>query len=272
LASLNLERVRVDCQHIAIGSDLRYFPQVDSTNRVARDLPPGSWKSGTVILTDYQRAGRGRRDRTWLAPAGTSLLLSVLLEAPARALPADSTMMAALATADAIRDCTGLDPALKWPNDLLLCGCKVCGILTEHAVQNGINRLIVGIGINVNFDPTVIPNLPPRVTSLQCELGQTVNREGLLAGLFKSLDLWYGYLTWDPDSVYAAWAGRLETVANSVVVSDASGSFSGRATGVRRDGALLVRDDEGETHVVYAADVSVRQLERPLQFRGRGVE
>lgn len=258
---LDVAQVRRLTKHLVIGSDLRYFPAVDSSNRVARELPPGSWRTGTVIVTDYQEAGRGRQDRAWLAPPGSSLLLSLIIEPTAPVPPGETVMIAALAVGDAIEKETGLQTQLKWPNDVLIDGRKVCGILAEQSDQGAVKRLIVGFGINVNFDPSEVAGLPGSATSLRKELGSSVNREGLLAGLFKSLDMWYRYLRRDPDGVFSAWTARLATIGKPVAVTDVSDTWHGFATGVQRDGALLVRDDKGETHVVYAADVTVRQLE-----------
>jgi BirA family biotin operon repressor/biotin-[acetyl-CoA-carboxylase] ligase len=258
---LDVAAIRAAVRCGAIGSDLRYLPSIDSTNRLARDLRDGSWRHGTVILADYQRAGRGRRDRSWMAPPGSSLLLSILLRATPDVRLTDAVAVAALAACDAIRDVTGLQAPVKWPNDILVDGRKVCGILAELATRPGAAKLIVGLGMNVNFDPSDVPDLPPATTSLQQASGRTVSREELAAALFNGFDLWYGYLTREPETVFGAWASRLDTIGRPVLVSDIRGTWQGMATGVQRDGALLVRDSEGTTHGIYAADISVRQLE-----------
>ena len=258
-AALDVDRIRGSARPLQIGSDLRYFTAVDSTNRVARDLPAGNWCSGTVVVTEFQEAGRGRRGRTWIAPPGSSLLVSVLLRAPVRALPSHGAMMAALAAADAIAETSGLTCRFKWPNDLLIGERKVGGILAESARQGNVTRLILGLGINVNFDPGADTAIEGAPTSLQRELGRPVSRELLAIGLFKRCDLWYGYLTRDPDRIFAEWTSRLITLGRPVLVYDTSGSWRGVATGVERDGGLLVRDDDGKVRTIYAADVSIRQ-------------
>ena len=254
------EKVRTADRKLVIGSDLRYFPVVDSTNRVAAELPAGSWRHGTVVVADYQEVGRGRLQRTWIAPAGSSLLLSILLAPSSAVPPADFVMVGALAVSDAIREVSGLKAELKWPNDVLLAGRKLGGILAERSVQQGKSRVILGVGLNLNFDPSDFPNTGDSSTSLQLALGHPVEREVVALALFKCCELWYGYLTRDPNSVFSTWAARLQTVGNAVLVSGTDRRWQGVATGVQRDGALLVRDDKGETHAVYAADVSIRRL------------
>jgi BirA family transcriptional regulator, biotin operon repressor / biotin---[acetyl-CoA-carboxylase] ligase len=254
------EKVQAAAEHLVIGSDLRYFPVVDSTNRAASDLPAGSWRHGTVVVADYQEAGRGRLQRTWVAPPGSSLLVSILLAPPADVAPSDLMMVAAVAVADAIREVSGLQAELKWPNDVLLEGRKLGGILAERSEQQGKGRVVLGIGLNLNFDPRDCSALADSSTSLQLALGHSVEREAVALALFKYCELWYGYLTRDPNSVFSTWAARLQTVGHAVLVSGTDRRWQGVATGVQRDGALLVRDDKGETHAVYAADVSIRRL------------
>lgn len=245
-------------RHSAVGSDLHYFPTVDSTNRVARELGPGHWRIGTVVITDYQEAGRGRQGRSWVAPPCSSVLVSVLLEVPQAAMAADMSMVGALAGSQAIDRVTGLEVEIKWPNDLLVRSRKVAGILAEHSKQGGVERAVLGIGINVNFDPLYYQELPVRSTSLQAELRRPVSREDLLIAFFESLDSWYSRLTRDPDAIFSCWKSRLCTIGRRVHVFDTAGNWNGTALGVRRDGALQVRDGRGDVRSVLAADVSIR--------------
>ena len=257
LQPLDLEQIRSPLTSQVVGAQLRYFAAVDSTNRVARELAPEAWVNGMVVLTDYQQAGRGRQGRTWTAPPCTSMLLSVVLETPSSSRPLETVMIGALAVADAITSETGLAVTLKWPNDVLIHGRKVCGILTEGVNASG-HRVILGIGVNGNFDPAAYAEIPASATSLQRVLGRPVHREAFLATLLNALDLWYCDLTHDPDEVFATWVSRLHTVGRQVTVSDRSGLWQGVATGVQRDGGLHVRDETGDVRTVYAADVSVR--------------
>ena len=119
LSDLSIESVRAGIEGCSIGRDLRYFPVLDSTNRLLADLPFGDWTSGTVVLADFQQAGRGRSGRSWYAPAGTSVMFSVILQRQPTIATADYTMMFALAVRDAVAGTSALDVRLKWPNDLL---------------------------------------------------------------------------------------------------------------------------------------------------------
>jgi BirA family biotin operon repressor/biotin-[acetyl-CoA-carboxylase] ligase len=216
-----------------------------------------------VILTDYQRAGRGRAGRSWTAPPRSSLLLSAVLDRPTASLPADVVMAASLAAAESIELVSGLRPELKWPNDLLYRGRKLCGILAEYVDREARPAVILGIGINVNLEPQAVAGIVSTATSLQRELGKPLSRERLAIALFKRLDLWYRDLTKDPDTVFAVWSSRLDTVGDPVIVRGDNGTWNGIATGVQRDGGLRVRSDTGDDCIVYAGDVSIR---RPPAF------
>lgn len=249
---LELKRVAAVLRTSPIGHQIHYRPSVDSTNLLARqlDLPHGA-----VVMADYQAAGRGRRGRSWRAPANTSLLLSIVLHTPG--VSAGDVMMAvALSVADAIASETGLPVDLKWPNDIVVRGRKLCGILAEHDTGSG--NIVIGIGVNVNFIPDAADPITANATSVLRELGQPVDRESLALTLFTRLNLWYRMLTERADAVYDAWVARLAVVGKSLEVHDSSGIWCGTAVGVQRDGALRVRADRGEVRALYAADVSVR--------------
>lgn len=253
LQSLDIDRIRSATKDFTIGRYIVYVPAVDSTNRLAREL---DITDGGAVITDYQEAGRGRRGRSWSAPPNSSLLLSVILPIAAGALQGDVVTVAALAVADAIRSETGLAVDLKWPNDILSRGRKVCGILAER--DSASERIVVGIGLNVNFIPDPGDPLFTSATTLQSELGRVIDRESLAIALFSFLNLWYRMLTERADTVHATWSARLAIVGRSLEVHDVSGVWSGVAVALQRDGALLVRDECGEMRTLYAADVSIR--------------
>jgi BirA family biotin operon repressor/biotin-[acetyl-CoA-carboxylase] ligase len=258
LPPLDVDAIRRATEGLTIGRDLRYFPSVDSTNRIAADLPAGTWDTGTVVLADFQQAGRGRSGRSWLAPPGTSVLASVLFQ-PRAAIPAgDYIMLASLAVLDAVRQSAGIQPRLKWPNDVLIHGRKVAGILGEHAGSGTDERVILGIGINVTSGSAGGDELPETATTLERETSGPVSRENVTIGLLQALDLWYRVVTHQADGVHRAWAGALDTVGRPVLVQDSTGTWTGTAIGARRDGGLVVRDGGGRTRTVYAADVSIR--------------
>jgi BirA family transcriptional regulator, biotin operon repressor / biotin---[acetyl-CoA-carboxylase] ligase len=253
---LNAIRARLDGH---FGVDLRYFAEVDSTNREMREIPYAEWLNGLVVLTDFQSAGRGRAGRAWEAPSCTSLLMSVLVELPAGVRPSDAVMLAAVAAGDAITSVSGKTVQIKWPNDLLIDGRKVAGILGEHVTHGGRNWSILGIGINVNTKPEDLVAASASATSLAAEVGHSVSREDLGVGVLQSLELWYGCFTQEPDGVFAAWSARLGMIDSDIIVQDTSGDWRGKAVSVRRDGGLVVLHEDGKLRTVYAADVSVRR-------------
>lgn len=254
---LDVDEIRAATRGLLIGAALHYYPRLDSTNRQARDLLAGDWINGTVVIADFQVAGRGRQGRRWLAPPDSSLLLSILLETPPGAAAMDMAMAGSLAVADSVAQVTGVPVELKWPNDALLRGRKFCGILAEATAGGPRRCVVLGIGLNVNFDP-VAHGAPETATSLQNEVGRPLCREMVAVALFKALDLWYRGVTRDPDAVYRAWSSRMGTVGSPVLVVESGATWAGTAIGIRRDGGLLVCDDAGVCRAVYAADVSIR--------------
>jgi BirA family transcriptional regulator, biotin operon repressor / biotin---[acetyl-CoA-carboxylase] ligase len=250
---LDIERICREISALATPYSFSYFEQVDSTNRVAAMLPVSSFKPGTVIVTDHQSAGRGRSGRAWMAPPRTGLLMSVVLEAPP--VPGDALLAVALAVVDALRS-LGAQPEIKWPNDILIRGRKVCGILAESVARDQRPYVIVGCGINVLAHPDL-----PGAGSVAEELGRPVDRTELAIEVFKCLDLWYRSLSERADGVFAAWLERLQTIGQEVVVSEMGGIWTGTATGVERDGGLQVRRADGSVRTVLAADVSIRSAE-----------
>ena len=175
--------------------------------------------------------------------------------------PIYSVMIGALAVADTLGDVLAVETELKWPNDVLICKRKVCGILAESSRQAGIDRVVVGIGLNVNAAKQSSAGFPTDAATLEEELGTPVDREELTVALFNRLDLWYGKLTEDPGLVFRAWSSRLEVLGSPVLVREATGDWTGIATDVQLDGALVVRDERGDDRAVYAADVTIRNPE-----------
>jgi BirA family biotin operon repressor/biotin-[acetyl-CoA-carboxylase] ligase len=228
-----------------MGRRVLLYRRVDSTNALARTLAAQGEQEGTLVLADEQTAGRGRLDRRWIAPAGTSLLLSLILRPPVQPEHAQVvTMLAALALRDAILACTGLTARLKWPNDLLLSGRKAGGILTELRVTGAeLDYAVVGIGLNVNMPADA---LPPSfdATSLQQQLGAVVPRVPLLQELLRRIEGRYADLEQGRWPI-SEWAAALETIGQRVRVNCGTESHVGLAEAVDDSGALHLRLDNG---------------------------
>jgi BirA family biotin operon repressor/biotin-[acetyl-CoA-carboxylase] ligase len=236
--------------------DLRYVPEIDSTNRVAAEIPEGDWQDGTAIFTDHQTSGRGRRGRSWASDPRRSILVSVLFCVPPGAAPHELLFVAALSVSDALVE-AGVPARLKWPNDVHVAGRKLAGILSEFSGDAVSKRVVLGIGINVNVSSDELA--PYRdASSVLAETGKLASREKVAANLLFHLDMWYRGLTREPDRVFEEWVSRLDTIGTQVDVSEAAGTWSGTAVSVMRDGGLVVDKSGGERRIVYAADVSIR--------------
>ena len=236
---------------------------------------------GLLVIADEQTAGRGRLDRRWWAPPGSSLLMSLLLRPPLPASHAGQlTMCLGLAAVEGIEAVTELRPALKWPNDLLLNDRKLGGMLTEMRLDGErIAYAVLGLGVNVNvmFDegrrtedekkPSFVlrpsSELATTAISLSMALGREVDRVALLAAILARCEAWYER-TLAGASPHAAWAARLATLGQQVNVTTAAGVLSGLAAGVTPEGALCVRMADGAEHIVWSGDVTAV---RPAQIQ-----
>lgn len=245
-----------------LGRPALTFEQVGSTNDLAHAQARDGAADGLLVIAEEQTAGRGRLDRTWWAPPGTCLLMSLLLRPGAR-LPVQRasqlTMCLGLGAAEGIEKMTGVRSGLKWPNDLVVAGRKLGGMLAElHTREERLDYAVLGLGLNVNLDFTAA-NVPAELlslaTSLQIELGHPVDRIGLLAAILEQTEHWYEHML-AGQSPHEAWAARLDTLGRRVRVSLMSGRIEGVAAGITPEGGLLVKDDEGNVQVVWSGDVS----------------
>ncbi len=249
---LDVAAVRAGLAGLAIGHPLLYFHEIGSTNAYAHEVARQGTPDGTVVLADHQTAGRGRVGRAWQSLPGQQLALSLVLHP--RFPPHFLVMASALAVAGAVESVTGPRPGIKWPNDVLLDGRKVCGILIETSA----GYAIVGIGLNVNGSFAAHPELAERATTLAQALGREVSREALAVALLRDLDQWYVRLNADEStqaSLRDAWRGRLVTLGREVTVRQGSQIVSGRAEDVDGGGALLVRAPDGHLHTINWGDV-----------------
>lgn len=232
--------------------------QTDSSNDIAREWALQGAITGSVVITEEQVRGRGRFGRTWLAHAGSSLLLSVILRprlSQAR-LPL-VTIVGAVAAAETLSEYAPNQVKLKWPNDVHLAGRKVGGILSE-ATWHGdtLSAVVLGIGLNVRMDFANTP-LTDKAISLEMVTGQPVDRAALLAKLLRAVDYWAMRVE-DPELV-ERWRGWLDTLGKHVTALSSAGTISGQASAVDGDGALLLRTDDGTIHRIVAGEVSLTE-------------
>ncbi len=246
---LDLSRIR-DRSLGEVGGAVWHFSSVSSTNKLLRAAMSRGAPHGTVFVADEQTDGRGRRGRNWLASPGSGLLSSTLLS------PVEAGLcyaLVALAVRNAIVDATSLSVDLKWPNDVLVDGKKVCGILCEQVNTSA----IVGIGINTNMNGAEIARIGPEATSLYLTARHTIDHSLLLEALLDRLQQQYVEVRKSPENVFRDWRGSLVTLGRIVEVQEPDTRWTGRAVDVAEDGALLVRNDKRLVRV-YAADVRIR--------------
>lgn len=248
-----------------LGHRIHFFSSVSSTNDLLNEMAEQSAPAGTMVLTDYQSMGRGRMNRRWEAPTGSSLLVSLLFRPN---WPAEQahwlTMIGGLAVVSAVRQQTNLEPSLKWPNDLILQvgdeWRKFAGLLLEgHFEQDFLTYAILGSGINVNIAPEDLPETATPATSLLAASGQTVNRLTLLNNYLMELERLYEAAD-AGHSPRLAWEEMLITLGRPVQVSGSAGKtpLEGTAEAVDEWGRLLVRDKFDKLHTIAAGDVSLR--------------
>lgn len=260
---LNPARILKVLEGGLFATHLVYHEILDSTNREARDLGRQGAPEGTLVLAEQQSAGRGRMRRSWLSPAGVNLLLSLLLRPPINPDQAFIlTMILALATSDGVQEVTGVRPLIKWPNDLYVGGRKLAGILTEFSVvENRVEYMVLGMGLNVNWDPGENPDILYPSTSLFREIGRRIPREGLLLAILKRFEESYRVLlTGEIMPFYRKW-NDLSMILGKEVELDLGGErVRGTALRINRKGALMLRDVSGREREILHGDVSLRTL------------
>jgi len=239
-----------------VGRRVIYYPRLASTMEVAKRQARLGAAEGTVVIAGEQTAGKGRIGRVWLSPEG-SLALSIILYPRLVYLPS-LIMLASLAVVHSIEAATGLKAQIKWPNDVLVNGRKVCGILIESDVQGDtVVYAIIGIGVNVNLRLSDVPEISSFATSLSDELGRDVSLLSLIRRLLAEVEGLYLALL-AGGSIYEEWRDSLVTLGRKVRVESGKNKYEGIAESVARDGSLLLRQANGSLTKIVAGDVTLR--------------
>lgn len=255
---LDRERIVSALRTRRIGRELHYARTTTSTMDDARRMAEDGCAHGAVALAEEQTAGRGTKGRTWVSPPGEGIHATLVVRPDARRM-ARLSIISAVAAARAIEDCVPLRAGLKWPNDLELGGRKAGGILIEADWgETGPRFALVGIGINVNFDPAPhAPLIDRPATSLMIETGARQSREAVLAALLNEFET--AFESPDEAAVFRAWRERLTTLGRRVEIRGPSGPpLAGIAENVAADGALLLRRDDGTVERIVAGEVTLR--------------
>ena len=246
-----------------VGRDIRVFEETSSTNDVAEKLARDGVKEGVVVFAESQTRGRGRLGRKWISPPRKGLWFSVLLRPDLRPQAATQlTVVAATALLRAIRDQTGLTPEIKWPNDILLRGRKVAGVLTELSAElDHVKHLILGIGVDVNIAASEFPaDLRKLATSLKIEAGRHVHRADLAARILRELDHDYERLrVHRVQEVADEWEQHCTTLGRRVSIHLGDRTLQGQAESLDEDGALLLRTQHGRLERIIGGDVTLQK-------------
>lgn len=267
-AAPDLLRPEELCPHLTttrLGRCISYLTSTDSTNNEAKKLAAAGCPEGQIVVAEEQVSGRGRLARGWFSPFGKGVWFSIVLRPPFSPQEAPKcTLLAAVAVSRAIRRATGVECGIKWPNDILVAGRKLVGILTEMSAEmDAINYIVIGIGINVNVEPD---DLPPELRdiagSLRIAAGRSFSRVELLAAVLHELERVYDQTVKDGFApLLAEWRQESVTLGQTVDVVGSGQQFSGVAEDIDSDGALLVRTAAGLERVL-AGDVSIRPRQR----------
>jgi len=246
-----------------IGRDIHVFEQTTSTNDVVEKLARDGVREGVVVFAESQTRGRGRLGRKWISPARRGLWFSILLRPNLR--PQETTQLT-VASATALRRAiftqTRLRVEIKWPNDILIGGKKVAGILTEMSAElDRVRHVILGIGIDVNQDAQEFPpELRKTATSLKIENGEGLSRAALATAALRELDSDYSRIAASRFSDIAAeWMEHCTTIGKDVTVQIGDRKIRGRAESLDDDGALILRSEHGRLQRITGGDVTVEK-------------
>lgn len=246
-----------------VAKEVLYFDTIDSTNTKAQELAEKGYPSGTLVVADKQESGKGRRGRSWVSPSGTGIFMTLMIKPDI--IPNNASMLtlvAALSVAKAITSVTGEEAMIKWPNDIVVNGKKVCGILTEMNAQfDYINHIVVGIGINVHNE-SFPEEISQMASSLMIEAGgKRFHRAQIIAETMSYFEQYYDTFlkTQDLSALVREYDKLLVNRNKSVRVLDPKEPFDGKAMGITPKGELIV-DTWESRKLVSSGEVSVRGI------------
>ncbi|MCR5702253.1 MAG: biotin--[acetyl-CoA-carboxylase] ligase [Lachnospiraceae bacterium] len=245
-----------------LGKDIIYLPETDSTNTQVKRIAENGGAHGTVVVTDKQTAGKGRRGRGWISPSG-NCYFSILLYPDIKVDRASMiTLVAAMAVAGAVKEYSGKETFIKWPNDVVVNGKKICGILTESSTDlEYIQYVVVGIGINCNqknFDEDITNT----ATSVALEMEHDIERGKLLGRVLELFERYYDIFmkTEDLSELKDEYNEHLINIGREVKIIEKDGEYVKKALGIDESGALIVEDENGSQDYIISGEVSVRGL------------
>lgn len=258
---ITADEIRLGLKTNFIGKNIHYEDRVESTQKIAHQLANEDVPEGTVVIAEEQISGRGRMERSWHSPKYTGIWMSLILRPniPLQKAP-QLTLLTAVSVVQAIEDLTELHPEIKWPNDILINGKKITGILTElQAESDRIHSIIIGIGINVNQRITDFPlDLQNTATSIMIEKGSEISRASLIKSIFTQFEKMYLlYLAEGFLPIKLLWESYATSIGKQLKARTLTKTIEGKALGITDDGVLRIQDSEGKIHQVYSADIEL---------------
>jgi len=259
---MTADEIRLGLTTQFIGKNIHYQESVDSTQLIAHKLTAENAPEGTVVIAEEQLSGKGRLNRKWHSPKYTGIWMSLILRPniPPTKAP-QLTLLTAVAIVQAIEEMSGLTPEIKWPNDILLNGKKVTGILTElQAEADRIHSIIVGIGLNVNQKQEDFPaELHGIASSLYIESGSLTSRSALIRSIFSHFEkLYILYLKEGFYPIKILWEGYAISIGRVIKARTLTNVIEGKALGITDEGVLMLEDKAGSIHHVYSADIELQ--------------
>ncbi|MCM3713564.1 biotin--[acetyl-CoA-carboxylase] ligase [Alkalihalobacillus oceani] len=253
--------VKVSLQTKWLGHEQTYYEAVSSTQSVAHRLAQEGAVEGHLVVANEQTAGKGRLGRKWYSRAGSTISMSLILrpELPPQRTP-QLTLLAAVAVVRAIKQETGIDCSIKWPNDILINGKKLVGILTEmQSEPDVVHSVIIGIGINVNQTPDEFADeIETVATSLAIEKGASIKRAPLIAAILNQFEVLYElYISSGFSAIRSLWEAHSISIGTHLYARTTKEVIYGYAQGITDEGALLLKDEAGKTHQIYSADIEI---------------
>jgi len=254
------EEIREGLENNVFGKrEIIHMDEVDSTNRMAKDLAIRGVPEGALVIAEKQTRGRGRMDRDWFSPPGGGIYMTIVLRPSLPPAEAPKiTLLTGVALAESLREISRIEARIKWPNDIVIKGKKLAGILTELSAEiDAINFVLIGIGVNVNTGEFP-ESVQETATSLLIETGQHFSRAPLVRDFLSRFEAFYdeskgrGF-----DGIIRRWNGLTDTVGRKVRIDAVGREYTGEALRVDTDGALIIRDERGSLHRIVSGDVSL---------------
>lgn len=261
---LSYEEVKENLNAKFIGNKIYYYDSIDSTNKMAKDIAHRE-EEGTVIVAEEQLEGRGRLGRTWESPKKKGIYFSIILKPRVSPTKVAKLTLLGAAAVNLALDEIGIHSQIKWPNDIVINGKKVCGILTEMSSElNLINYVVIGIGINVNLgEENISEDIKHKATSLKIESKNEVSRKNLLAAILNRFEELYVLFKDDGEIADAIEICRNNSavIGKEVLVMDGNDEKVGKAIDINEDGELIVVFEDGKAESIFSGEISIRGIE-----------